>query len=627
MKKQTISLCMIVKNEERCIERCLTSVKDIVDEIIIVDTGSNDNTIEIAKKFTDQIFSIEWNGDFAEARNHALKYATGDYILSLDADEWLDQDSQTKARNIQLNEDYYYVRIRNIIRRGVQESHSYIRLFRNIGLEYTGKIHEQIEYWNFPELKSGEADFYINHDGYKEEVVASQNKSQRNLAIILKEIEEKPSAFGYFNLGTQYKLMGELEKAIEAYKKSFSMGSDYVFTHKLIIYLVQCLLEQKRYVESLDILNDVILMYPLYTDYHFYRGLTYMQLNYYKDAEKSFLKCISLGEVTHFEWTSMHGVGSFISYTSLAELQFCMGNFNSALQYIDKAITLNHVYEPAIKIFLDIISLESVEQQFELVRQRWDFKNSEEVKVLLAVIYKVRSPLIKLFFRTFDIKVTDEEVEVYLLLIGEEYEKAKLKIKSFKTNQWRDIVYLSFITSDEHFISKLELNFDKTDYSLFRKLIVKEQISEDSEVGQFPLWLKALTEDLIINRQFNQLELLTKLCTTSLGRLQIAEALLKYGYYEVALEILIEPTQKDIVARDIYMVAGQALSRLGNHVDSLFYYSLADEIMSDYKSLFNCYSEAVQVRDHVATKSAVQKLLKLVPLSNWALEESRKILN
>lgn len=75
------------------------------------------------------------------------------------------------------------------------------------------------------------------------------------------------------------------------------------------------------------------------------------------------------------------------------------------------------------------------------------------------------------------------------------------------------------------------------------------------------------------------------------------------------------------------MVAGQALSRLGNHVDSLFYYSLADEIMSDYKSLFNCYSEAVQVRDHVATKSAVQKLLKLVPLSNWALEESRKILN
>lgn len=83
----TISLCMIVKNEEDVLARCLNSLKNIVDEIIIVDTGSTDNTKEIAKKFTNKIFDFEWVDDFSRARNYSFSKATMDYILWLDADD------------------------------------------------------------------------------------------------------------------------------------------------------------------------------------------------------------------------------------------------------------------------------------------------------------------------------------------------------------------------------------------------------------------------------------------------------------------------------------------------------------------------------------------------------------
>ena len=86
-KIPTISLCMIVKNEEENLPNALNSVKDVVDEIIIVDTGSTDNTIEIAKSFGAKVYYYEWNDDFASARNEALKHATCEWILSMDADD------------------------------------------------------------------------------------------------------------------------------------------------------------------------------------------------------------------------------------------------------------------------------------------------------------------------------------------------------------------------------------------------------------------------------------------------------------------------------------------------------------------------------------------------------------
>ncbi|MDR2525589.1 MAG: glycosyltransferase [Oscillospiraceae bacterium] len=96
----TISLCMIVKNEEQVLARCLASAKDLVDEIVIVDTGSSDKTKEIASQFTDRIYDFEWIDNFAAARNFAFAKGTGDYLMWLDADDIIQPEDAEKFRAV-----------------------------------------------------------------------------------------------------------------------------------------------------------------------------------------------------------------------------------------------------------------------------------------------------------------------------------------------------------------------------------------------------------------------------------------------------------------------------------------------------------------------------------------------
>ncbi len=100
----SISACLIIKNEEKTIENCLNSIKDLVDEIIIVDTGSTDNSKEIAKKFTTKIFDFKWIDDFSRARNFSLSKATKNWILVLDADETISKKDHEKIKNL-INKD------------------------------------------------------------------------------------------------------------------------------------------------------------------------------------------------------------------------------------------------------------------------------------------------------------------------------------------------------------------------------------------------------------------------------------------------------------------------------------------------------------------------------------------
>ncbi len=96
----TISLCMIVKNEEKVLRRCLDSLADIADEIVIADTGSSDSTKEIALEYTSKVYDFRWTGDFSEARNFAASKATKEYIYTADADEYLDEENREKLKRL-----------------------------------------------------------------------------------------------------------------------------------------------------------------------------------------------------------------------------------------------------------------------------------------------------------------------------------------------------------------------------------------------------------------------------------------------------------------------------------------------------------------------------------------------
>ncbi len=148
----TISLCMIVKNEERILARCLDSLKGLTDEIIIVDTGSTDATKEIAAGYTDQIYDFAWTGSFSDARNFAFSKAKMDYIYSADADEVLDEENRTaflRMKEVLLPEieivQMYYV---NQLANGTIynfDKELRPKLFkRNRSFQWQGAIHEQV---------------------------------------------------------------------------------------------------------------------------------------------------------------------------------------------------------------------------------------------------------------------------------------------------------------------------------------------------------------------------------------------------------------------------------------------------------------------------------------------------
>ncbi len=202
-KKLRISQCLIVKNEESNIERALSWGKDIMWEQIVVDTGSTDRTVELAKKAGAKIFSFPWTDDFAAAKNYALEQAKGDWIAFLDADEYLMPEDAKKLYNVLKGLpagkfDGISTGCLNLDDEGnISSSATLIRFFRNtLELRYRRRIHEQLESINGRELYIGDLtkDISIFHTGYQRKVLDSQAKKGRNRRLILKELEDHPKS-------------------------------------------------------------------------------------------------------------------------------------------------------------------------------------------------------------------------------------------------------------------------------------------------------------------------------------------------------------------------------------------------------------------------------------------------
>jgi glycosyltransferase involved in cell wall biosynthesis len=195
----TISLNMIVKDEEKFLDGCLSSIKDIVDEIIIADTGSTDGTKDIARKYNAKILDYTWKHNFADARNFVLKNSTCNWILYLDADERIDDKYHPEIIKIINSDesDAYLLKLKSVTKTNEQEQiqiAAYPRLFKNIdGLKFEGRIHEQIT----PSLvQSGarikNSSVIIDHLGYAQDDEIIEKKKRRNLENLIKLVEEEP---------------------------------------------------------------------------------------------------------------------------------------------------------------------------------------------------------------------------------------------------------------------------------------------------------------------------------------------------------------------------------------------------------------------------------------------------
>ncbi len=218
-----ITLSMIVKNEEKFLTGCLESVIDVVDEIIIVDTGSNDNTKKIAAEFGAKIFNFKWINDFSAARNYSLQKSTGDWILYLDADERLHQDSKQLLTELASgSRKKAYTCIVNSIDevKNRPSKMDYVRFFpRHPHLKFEGAAHEQI----IPSLLKTShqiirTEIEIIHLGYNISVDELKLKAERNLTLLSNDYKTKKNSYTAFQIAQSYSLIKDEVNAVNYFK-------------------------------------------------------------------------------------------------------------------------------------------------------------------------------------------------------------------------------------------------------------------------------------------------------------------------------------------------------------------------------------------------------------------------
>jgi len=235
-----LTLSMIVKNEEQHLRECLKTVEGIVDEIVIVDTGSTDSTVEIAKEFGAKIFYFEWIKDFSAARNFGLSKSTGDWILILDADDRLEENSKKEILEKIKDNNNYGVRciINSLDFEEAPTINKYTRLFRNDkNVSYSGKAHEQIEQSLVENgYKIIDSSIEIVHHGYNVPRAELQKKAERNLELLLKDYEERPTVYGAYQLANSYKLLDNREKT-NFYAKKALFGNHLLKELRSVCYL------------------------------------------------------------------------------------------------------------------------------------------------------------------------------------------------------------------------------------------------------------------------------------------------------------------------------------------------------------------------------------------------------
>ena len=255
---------MIVKNEENYLDDCLNSVSGVADEIVVVDTGSSDSTLQIAKKYNSKIFSFDWIDDFSAARNFALSKCSGNWILYMDADERLSEESKAELKFLDKgsNDTAYNCTIKNLDEVNSRPSlMNYVRFFPNKeGISFEGKIHEQIE----PSLllngiKIKNSNIEIIHYGYSLNNEGKKNKAQRNLKLLLKQFQQNPSSYYALQLGQTYGILNDKESAEKYFLialKDPNLKKEYKST--AYRYLAIQAAEKNNYKKAVELINNSI---------------------------------------------------------------------------------------------------------------------------------------------------------------------------------------------------------------------------------------------------------------------------------------------------------------------------------------------------------------------------------
>ena len=350
----SISLCMIVRNEERTLGRCLASVRAVVDEIIIVDTGSTDGTVAIAEAFGARVFHATWEDDFSKARNISLQHATKDWVLVLDADEEINSLDHVRLREMiqdrtkcySLNQRHYTndLRLNNSVAcRGEhptmeRECQGYfqsplVRLWPNRrGIAYEGVLHEFVSnsIARSPDLSIQETDFLIHHYGFTPEALALRHEAKAKLytELGLKKIQQEPNNWqAYYELGIEHNLAGRVPEAIAAFKGAIRLDPNQLWVWSNLAHVLSA---NGQTEDAQAAFNAALRIDPKCKEVLSNYGLFFYRHKYYSDAEKVLRRAIAVDPSFITAWCNLAMVVSRSGRPAQAALLY------------QRAIHLNH---------------------------------------------------------------------------------------------------------------------------------------------------------------------------------------------------------------------------------------------------------------------------------------------
>lgn len=347
----TLSLCMIVKDEEEMLPGCLEAIRGAVDEIIVVDTGSTDRTVEIAESFGARVLHFPWNGSFADARNVGLDAASSDWVMYLDADEHLVPEDAAELRTLTRRtwREAFYVVLTNYTggdEAGSAVSDLQLRMWRNRPeYRFEGRIHEQ-KTGNMPRFlpeRFESTQIRVLHYGYLKSRISGRDKARRNIDLLLREANEDPTAFIWFNLGSEYLALGDYEQARKLFDRAWNevqqqdSWNEIGFVPLLAARRVKARREVGDLFAAREAGAEALTLYPDHTDIVGELALCARQDGDIDGAARLAERLLEMGDAPS-NYSATVGSGTFLALMLLGELRQQQGRSDDAELYLRRAL-------------------------------------------------------------------------------------------------------------------------------------------------------------------------------------------------------------------------------------------------------------------------------------------------
>lgn len=585
-----ISACMIAKNEEKVIARCIKSYHAAVDEIIVVDTGSTDQTVAIAKRLGAKVFQLRWNDDFADAKNYAISKAKGDWIVFLDADEYFVNDTGSNLRSYlrKLDKDFNCVACKMInideASRQIINEITHVRLFKNDKqIRYVNPIHEML--YNFRKRSKLNAcladkrELLIYHTGYSEG--KQQEKARRNLTLLLRQltgdIAVKPEY--YYYIADSYFTLDEWDKVIKYIRLFLDSGIDLVAhnvrTHNILIdAMMQLDYPGSEVMKEVDIAIGKFPQHPLF---YFYKGKLLYDSKQYDAASGMLRQALHLHENYQDIEVNSLAVNLTTIYTLMATVSEFRNACGTAVEYYLKSLQLDKLDVLSFDRLLKLIRNQPVQDIISFLNTIYDIDNEADLEFLSTRLVNHAAPRVLAYYTSLREKKCPKQdcVVLQMLVANKYYDKAfAASLDCYVQDRDERLAVVAataaMLSGNERYIAQAVEQLPSAYAKLLKAYDGEFMFLSDEDktpflnlVRTFSLWA-------------NEIELKKLLSLADQfpgGMAAVGSLFIKEGYYHAALQCYDYVVQRALVESTpvhpaLYYNQGYCLHRLSNPVDA-----------------------------------------------------------